>query len=82
MKRYQVEESARIRHRGEDEPVLLKNEAVDAALQARRSGTTTGMGLLTEELRRSPVNVDAAVALWTVAQDLGRHKEAAPAFAV
>ena len=62
--------------------VLVKNEAVDAALEAAAAGNPTrAWELLTRELRQQPANVDAAVALWTLAQDLGRQKEAASAFA-
>jgi len=82
MKAYRVEErwiSGAIEAKAN--PVLVKNEAVDAALEAASAGNAAGAwDLLTRELRRAPANVDAAVALWSVAQDLGRQKEAAPAF--
>ena len=62
--------------------VLVKNEAVDAALEAASAGNPgAAWELLTRELREQPGNVDAAVALWTLAEELGRQRDAAPAFA-
>lgn len=62
--------------------VLMKNDAVDAALEAASAGNpAAAWDLLVRELRKQPANVDAALALWTLAQDLGRQQEAAPAFA-
>ena len=81
MKRYQVEERWLARAiDAKANPVLLENETVDAALEAAMSGNAGGAwDLLVEELKRNPSNVDAAVALWTLAGDLDRHKDAAPA---
>jgi membrane associated rhomboid family serine protease len=80
MKRYRVEErwlAGAIEAKAN--PVLLRNEAVDAALDAASTGNAGGAwDLLSEELKRNPSNVDAAVALWTLAGDLDRHKDAAP----
>jgi len=58
--------------------VLVKNETVDRALEAATRGDgASAWELLTGELREHPANVDAAVALWTVSQSLGRQKDAA-----
>lgn len=62
--------------------VLVKNEAVEAALETAGAGNAQGaFDLLAAEVRRNPGSIDAAVAFFATAQDIGREKEAAQVFA-
>jgi tetratricopeptide (TPR) repeat protein len=60
------------------EATLLDNAGVDRALDAHRQGRhEAALAQLGDELRRDPGNRDAALALWTVCQDLGEPSRAA-----
>lgn len=81
MKHYRVEErwlDAAIEAKAS--PVVASNAAVDEALAAAERGDSeAAWKRLQDELARSPGNVDAALALWSLALGSGRAREAAPA---
>jgi tetratricopeptide (TPR) repeat protein len=59
---------------------LVDNRAVEQALQAQAEGRAEqAFEILAGELRRSPSNHDAALACWSVALELDRPADAAPA---
>jgi len=59
---------------------LVDNQAVERALQAQSEGRAEeAFEILRDELQRAPSNHDAALACWSVALDLDRAAEAAPA---
>ena len=59
---------------------IVHNRAVEQALAAHDAGRSdAAFERLAAEAESSPTNQDAALALWTVAVELGRPAEAAPA---
>jgi len=65
---------------GKVDRTVIDNRTVEQALQARAEGRQEqAFDILNEELRRTPANHDAALACWSVAVELDRAAEAAPA---
>ena len=59
---------------------VLSNPVVDEALEARRTGDLDrAFRMLSAEARSNPANRDGAIALWSLATDLGRPADAVPA---
>ncbi len=66
--------------RAKTEREIVRDEDLDRALALVRTGShERAWPLLVGLVERSPANVDAALALWSVATELGRAREAAPA---
>ena len=64
------------------EKVVVTNAGVDQALELAARGDRDGAWRRLEtEVKRTPGNLDAVLALWSVAQEAGRPADAAPAFA-
>ena len=83
MRAWQIEER-HIDHRieGKVSDTVLRNHAVEQALQAQTRGQAPrAFEILTRELRRSPSNRDAALAYWSLAIELQRERDAAPLLA-
>jgi len=61
------------------ETAVISNPVVEQALAAREAGDLSGAYLLLENrVRNGPASSDAALALWSLAAELGRSSEAAP----
>jgi membrane associated rhomboid family serine protease len=58
---------------------VVSNPAVDRALELQQRGQAEeAFSVLAQTARLYPTNQDSALALWTVASELGRAREAAP----
>ena len=65
---------------GKIHSAIISNEGVERALQLQQEGhLDQAFDLLAQETRRSPSNLDASLAFWSVAADSGRARHAAPA---
>jgi membrane associated rhomboid family serine protease len=66
--------------KGKTEREVLRNDDVEEALRAAEEGKgDEAWARLLEAARRSPGNGETALALWSLALELGRAREAAPA---
>ncbi len=61
------------------ETAVVSNPIVEQALQVRESGDLAGAyRMLEDRVRTGPASKDASLALWSMAGELGRTREAAP----
>jgi membrane associated rhomboid family serine protease len=65
---------------GKVHSTVVSNEGVERALEMQQAGRIDeALELLAKETRRSPSNLDAALAFWSLAVEAGREGQAAPA---